>query len=233
MTTEPSNSQPDRLEDKLSEVRKASRERMPGLYPLTERLAAELEDSVIREAISVGDRAPDFELPVTGSERTMRLSDAISRGPVVLSFYRGEWCPYCRLELQGLQQALPRIEALGAEIYFIGPLTEEKSIEMMEQNHASIPILYDLDGTVMEAYRIAFEIPDYLKLGYQTRGFPDANPGTGWRLPVPATYVIDGGGLVRARYANGDYTRRMEPADILAALEEIVGVEETSVQLKV
>jgi peroxiredoxin len=94
---------------------------------------------------------------------------------------------------------------------------------MMEKNNASIPLLYDLDGAVMEAYRLAFTVPDYLQPAYATLGFPDVNPETGWRLPVPATYVINQDGVVHSQYANGDYTRRMEPADIIAALKEIAG----------
>jgi peroxiredoxin len=89
----------------------------------------------------------------------------------------------------------------------------------------TIPLLYDLDGSVMEVYKIAFSVPDYLKPVYEMAGFPGANPSTGWRLPVPATYVVDQQGVIRGRYINADYTRRMEPADILSILREIVEQE--------
>jgi peroxiredoxin len=95
----------------------------------------------------------------------------------------------------------------------------------MDRQHVTIPLLYDLDGSVMEAYKIAFTIPDYLKPIYEMAGLPGTNPSTGWKLPVPATYIVDQQGVIRGRYVNADYTRRMEPADVLAVLREIVDQE--------
>ena len=127
------------------------------------------------------------------------------------------------MELQVLQQIYPAIQALGAQVFFIGPETRDNALKLMDKQKATIPLLYDLDGSVMEAYKIAFTNPEYLQRGYQMfGGFPDANPDTGWRLPVPATFVVDQQGVIRGRYVNADYTYRMEPAEILAALREIV-----------
>jgi peroxiredoxin len=128
------------------------------------------------------------------------------------------------MELQVLQQAYPAIQVLGALVFFIGPETRDNALKLMDKQKATIPLLYDLDGSVMEAYKIAFTIPEYLQSGYQMfAGFPDANANTGWRLPVPATFVIDQQGVIRGRYVNADYTYRMEPAEILSALQGIVG----------
>ena len=127
------------------------------------------------------------------------------------------------MELQVLQQAYPAIQALGAQVFLVGPETREDALKLMDKQKATIPLLYDLDGSVMEAYKLAFTIPDYLKAGYKMfGGFPDANPDTGWRIPVPATYVIDQASVIRGRHVNADYTRRMEPAEIIAVLKEIV-----------
>ena len=127
------------------------------------------------------------------------------------------------MELQVLQQAYPAIQALGAQVFFIGPETRDNALKLMDKQKATIPLLYDLDGSVMEAYKIAFTIPEYLQRGYQMMyGFPDANPSTGWRLPVPATFVVDQRGVIRSRHVDADYTYRMEPAEILAVLKEIV-----------
>ena len=94
---------------------------------------------------------------------------------------------------------------------------------VIDKQKATIPLLYDLDGSVMEAYKIAFTIPEYLQAGYKMfGGYPDANPETGWRIPVPATFVVDQKGVIRGRHVNADYTYRMEPAEILAVLKEIV-----------
>jgi peroxiredoxin len=108
-------------------------------------------------------------------------------------------------------------------VFFIGPETRDNAMKMMDKQHASIPLLYDLEGFVMAAYGVAFEIPDYFKEGYAAMGLPDANPNTGWQLPIPATYVIDQKGTVRAAYVNPDYTHRMEPEEIVRALKEITG----------
>ncbi len=127
------------------------------------------------------------------------------------------------MTLQVLQQAYPAIQALGARVFFIGPETRDNALKLMDKQKATIPLLYDLDGSVMEAYKIAFTIPEYLQADYKMfGGFPDGNPGTGWRIPVPATFVVDQKSVIRGRHVNADYTYRMEPADILAVLKEIV-----------
>ena len=128
------------------------------------------------------------------------------------------------MELQVLQQAYAAIQALGAQIFFIGPETRDNATKFMDKNKATIPLLNDLDGSVMEAYKIAFTIPEYLQNGYKMfGGFPDANPETGWRIPVPATFVVDQRGVIRGRHVNADYTYRMEPAEILSVLRKIAG----------
>ncbi len=120
-----------------------------------------------------------------------------------------------------MQQVYSEIQSLGAQVFLIGPETRDNALKLMDKQHATIPLLYDLDGSIMEAYKIAFAIPDYLKPGYQMVGLPGANPNTGWRLPVPATFIVDQRGVIRGRYVNADYTYRMEPADILLTLRKI------------
>ena len=120
-----------------------------------------------------------------------------------------------------MQQAYPEIQALGGEVYFIGPETEANALQLMEKAHATIPLLHDLDGAVMEAYRIAFTLPEEMRS--ERLPLADWNPAAGWRLPVPATFVVDQQGTIRARYVNVNYRRRMEPAEIVRALQEIRG----------
>jgi peroxiredoxin len=122
-----------------------------------------------------------------------------------------------------VQQAYSEIQSLGAEVFFIGPETRDNAQKLMDKAHASIPLLYDLDGAVIDAYKISYDIPGYLQAMYKMIGFPDANPGTGWKLPIPATFIVDQDGVIRGRYVNADYTTRMEPADIVSALREITG----------
>ncbi len=113
------------------------------------------------------------------------------------------------------------IRAEGAEVFFIGPETRDNAMKLMDKQHASIPMLYDRDGSVMRSYGLSFELPTYMQPFLAAMGLPEANPETGWQLPIPATYVLDQQGVVRARHVNADYTYRMEPADVIEALKEI------------
>lgn len=125
-----------------------------------------------------------------------------------------------------MQQIYDEVRALGAEIYSIGPETPENARKFAEKGRGVyIPVLYDLNGAVMDAYRISFEVPEALWPFFDSWGLnlPALNPQVGWRLPVPATFILDLNGVVRARYVNSEYTERMEPADIVAALRAFAG----------
>jgi peroxiredoxin len=126
--------------------------------------------------------------------------------------------------VQGLETVYPQIRALGGEILLIGPETEEHAVEMMEKGRATIPLLRDTDGAVMERYRLAFDAPAEYQALYREMGHPivQANAGTGFRLPIPATFVVASHGRIHARYVNADYATRMEPADVLAAVRSAV-----------
>ncbi len=210
------------LEAQLGKLRTLAAERTPAeIEAAVHQLVGDLEARVVANALGVGEVAPDFTLHAADDDRKVWLAEALSKGPVVLSFYRGQWCPYCNLELQGVQQHYQQMLDLGASVYFVGPETRESAQKLTEKTSASVPLLYDLDGEVMRAYRIEFTLPDGLRPMYSRFGFPEANPRTGWRLPIPATFVIARDGLVVSRYVNADYSRRMEPADIIAALKTL------------
>ncbi len=103
-----------------------------------------------------------------------------------------------------------------------GPKTETDARKLLAKNETDIPVLTDSDGAVMDDYGISFDLPEMLRPMYEARlGFPGRNPATGWRLPVPATFVIDRAGVIRERHWLADYRYRMEPRDILAALEAL------------
>ena len=125
------------------------------------------------------------------------------------------------MELQGLQRRHGEIRDLGATLFFVGPETEEDARKLLSNIETDIPVLADTEGAAMDAYGISFELPDRLKAGYARMGFPDRNPGTGWRLPTPATFVIDQSGVIRSRHCLSDYRYRMEPRDVVAAVEAL------------
>ena len=173
-------------------------------------------------AIAVGDIAPDFSLPgATGAAVSLR--DRLSEGPVVLSFYRGGWCPFCNLELQALQALLPEIRALGANLIGISPETPDNSMTSAEKHRLEFDVLSDIGNKTARDYGLIFTVyeemrPLYIKWGLDV---PASNGDDSWELPVPATYVIDSNGVARAAHVDKDYTKRMEPEQILAALRDI------------
>lgn len=175
-----------------------------------------------KKARKVDDQAPAFSLPnVTG--QIVSLAEVLTRGPVVLSFYRGGWCPYCNLELQILQQHLPEIQEMGASLLAISPQTPDHSLSTAEKHQLQFDVLSDQGDQVAHAYGLVFTVPPELHPIYRQWGIdlPAWNGDESWKLPLSATYVIDRQGLIRSAFVNLDYTQRMEPADILSVLREM------------
>lgn len=173
-------------------------------------------------AINVGASAPDFTLPAaTGAAVT--LHDKLNAGPVVLSFYRGGWCPFCNLELQALQQQLPGIRSLGATLIGVSPETPDNSLTTAEKHGLGFEVLSDIGNGTARDYGLIFTVyeemrPLYLKWGLDV---PACNGDDSWELPVPATYLIDTHRIVRAAHVDKDYTKRMEPGQLLEALKQL------------
>jgi peroxiredoxin len=107
----------------------------------------------------------------------------------------------------------------------VGPETEEHALELMEKTKSTIPLLYDLDGGVIESYRLAFDVPQFIQDAYMANGLDlgAANPNVPWRLPIPATYVVGTEQVIKERYINANFTKRMEPAAVLAAVQRVAG----------
>jgi peroxiredoxin len=173
-------------------------------------------------AIKAGDPAPDFALPDMDG-RTVRLSTVLGSGPIVVSFYRGGWCPYCNLELRALQRLLPAFEALGARLLAISPQTPDQSLTTAQRNALSFTVLSDAGSAVARAFGIAFDLAEELRPLYARLGhaLPVMNGDESWVLPAPATFVIDRDGTIALAFVDTDYRNRLEPADILAALKTL------------
>lgn len=195
------------------------------------RVPADIRDAMMRadlalsasgiaaRALGAGDRAPDFALPDARGE-SIRLSTLLARGPVVLSFYRGGWCPYCNLELRALQRSLKEFQGLGASLVAVSPQTPDASLSTAEKNALAYPVLSDVGGTVAKAFGIAFDLTEELRPVYARFGhaLPEVNGDESWVLPIPATYVIDRDGTIVLAYVDTDYRNRLEPSDIVATL---------------
>jgi peroxiredoxin len=172
------------------------------------------------QACKAGAYAPDFRLPDARGGH-VRLRDLLADGPVVLSFYRGGWCPYCNLELRALQKVLPEIHRLGAQLVAVSPQTPDESLSTAEKNELAFLVLSDAGSATANAFGLAFDLAEELRPIYARFGhaLPDKNGDESWRLPIPATYVIDRDGTIALAFVDPDYRNRLEPAEILSVLQ--------------
>ena len=187
------------------------------------RAAEDLAAAMPNPGLKVGAKAPDFTLN-NPYGKPVKLSSMLRKGPVILVFYRGAWCPYCNLELKALKESLPNFKKYGASLIAITPQTPDKSLAQVDKDGYPFEILSDLDDQVMKAYKLYWEVSPELDAAYKHSFGLDvaAYNGNGRRgLPVPGTFVIDKSGIVRAAFADTDYKKRMEPVDILAALQHL------------
>jgi peroxiredoxin len=184
---------------------------------------AELAGSAVLDRVpQVGSRAPDFVLP-DADGRPVSLARMLERGSVVLSFYRGIWCPFCNLELSALQNHLPQITELGASLVAISEMTSDNSMSLVERLDLTYEVLTDAGLVVADRYGLAWELPDHLRDLYARLGHPVSQFNGGGRhiLPIPGTFVVDTGGIIRFAYANVNYMYRADPVDIVSVLERL------------
>lgn len=175
------------------------------------------------EGLAIGARAPNFVLRDAKGVKH-KLSKALKQGPVVLVFYRGEWCPFCNLQLRALEDAHLEMKTLGASLIAVTPQRFGATYEAGTKNRLSFPLLSDANSKTMRKYKLFYTVPDGLRNIYQNKYNIDLEKHNGegrWELPVTATYILDSKGIVRARMVDLDYTKRMEPTDILKALRAL------------
>ncbi len=173
------------------------------------------------KALKVGDKAPDFELPdATGKK--VKLSDLTARGPVVVTWYRGGWCPYCNVALRGFTRSLPEIRAAGATMVAISPETPDNTLTTAEKNHLEFNVLSDKGSKVARAYGVSYKVPkmvaDQMKGRLDLAKFNGDDSG---ELPLGVTYVIDREGIIRYAFIDSDYRKRAEPSEVIAAIHNL------------
>ncbi len=210
------------LEEKR--VRNRAYEIPPDKLAVFDAATAELRASGIKEnALKEGDKAPDFTLS-DAHGRPCSLHESLSQGPVVLSFYRGGWCPYCNIELRGLQRALPEIQRLGASLVAISPELPDRSLSTEEKNQLTFAVLSDTGNRVARKFGIAFRLPDalqavYAGLNHDLNAMNGAEGGE--ELPIPATYLIDRDSTIRLAFIEESYYERLDPDDIVEGLKKL------------
>jgi len=180
------------------------------------------ETGLVAKAVKAGEIAPRFRLRERGG--FIDLSGLLERGPVVLSFFWGDWCPFCVLELQALAAAQPEIEHLGATLVALSPQARARPSSPDGDSEPPFPVLQDPRCEIAARYRIAFTVPRQFRASYLALGYPCAAAKTtskAWVLPIPATYVLDSTGLVVLSHLDPDHTTRLEPTEVIVALTHL------------
>jgi len=192
------------------------------MVQFAEETARVARSGIAAHALAVGAQAPTFSLPAaTGN--VVRLVDLLERGPVVLTFYRGEWCPYCNLTLRAYQAALPAITALGATLVAVSPQTPDNSLTTVEKKELTFPVLSDAGNVVARQYGLVVSLSQDVRPLYTAIGsdLPAYNGDQSWELPMAGTFIIARDGTARLAFVDPDYTRQLEPAEIVAALRDL------------
>jgi len=171
---------------------------------------------ITANAVKVGQKAPDFALPDQIGE-TVSLDSVLQRGPAVVVFYRGEWCPYCDLTLRAYQRTLSAITALGASLIAILPQTPDSKLTTVEKKELAFSVLSDVGNVVCRKYGLVFVMPEAARHA----GISAANGDESWELPMPGVFIVAQDDTIRLAFVDADWTRRLEPAALLAALEGV------------
>jgi peroxiredoxin len=208
------------LAEQLRAYAAAGREIFPAYGTAVDRLVARLKENGGGEnAPRPGEVMPPFLLP-DEKGRLLSLESLLGKGPVAVMFFRGHWCPYCRLNVRAGSQAMDRIEAVGGQVVAIMPEIQTFAEQFKTEAGVPFPVLTDLDNgyalTLNLAIWLGAEIKDLLS--YQDMASFYGNDG--WVLPIPATFVVAGDGKIRARFVDPDFRKRMEIDDLIAALKK-------------
>jgi peroxiredoxin len=192
---------------------------LTGLHAEIKKLA---ESGIARQALQVGAKAPDFTLPDVHG-KPVSLSALLARGPAVVTFYRGSWCPFCDLQLRAYQGVLGAIRDLGAELVAISPQTPDYALSDVEKKELTFPVLTDQGNRVARQFKLVFTLSDTLRTLQTHFGsvLPKFNGDDSWDLPMPGTFVIDRDGVLRFASVDPNWMVRVEPAALLDALRAV------------
>lgn len=179
------------------------------------------KSGVTKNAIQVGQKAPEFALTNAKGD-TIKLSALLKNGPVILTWYRGGWCPYCNLTLHSLQENLPEFKKRGATLVALTPELPDNSLDTKEKNNLEFEVLSDINSVVGHKYGVIYkltkEVAAYYKKGFNLEKY---NGEDSYTLPLAATYIINTDGTVTYAFLDADYRKRAEPAAILGALDKL------------
>ncbi len=195
------------------------------LSPIGQLINSGAAGNALKEEAQV----PDFTL-LDPRGTAVTLSQLLAQGPVVMTFYRGQWCPYCHLALRAYQQALPLIQARGASLVAISPQTPDHSKALAEKLELTFALLSDMGNKVARQFGLVFTIDEAVRGAHKQVGadLPRFNGTASWELPMAGTFLVDQSGTIRLAFVHADFTRRLDPSVVIARLNELHGEGEGS-----
>ncbi|BDS07994.1 hypothetical protein NT6N_30340 [Oceaniferula spumae] len=212
------------LQDKLDARRDAFLEKAPeSIVESQKKALRELENTgIYQRVLKVGDKAPDFTLGNPDGKK-VQLSNLLKNGPVVLTWYRGGWCPYCNIALADLSEKNDAFKKLGATLVALTPELPDATAGSVKEQGLKFEVLSDLNHAVADKYGLVFTLNEDTRQRYQEKFKLEERSGkeAAKKLPLPATYVIDTDGTITYAFVDADYRRRAEPARIMDALKAL------------
>ncbi len=181
-----------------------------------------IREGIGNSALEVSDEIPSFGLPNVRGQ-LVEIKDLLKNGPIILTFYRGSWCPYCNLELRAYQQNIEEIKALGAQVIAISPELPDSSLSNAEKLALEFEVLSDFGNVVARNFGLVFKMSEeWIDVFRQLDSdFTAHNGDDTWELPVPATYVVSSDSKIVFSYVNANYLERADPQQVVAALTEL------------
>jgi peroxiredoxin len=213
------------LQSELDTFRKGWEERVG--ETIAQLISGDVEDlrgsGILDRTAKAGDQLPATTNLIDPLNRPFDLAALAADKPLIVTFYRGGWCPYCNLELRAYQALLSDIRAAGGELVAVSPELPDHTLATAEKNDVAYTVLSDVGGALASALGIRFTLSDKVKPFYEKAGhaLPDRNGDGTWALPMPATFVIERGGRIAEAFIEPDYRKRLDPKQALMALQSI------------
>lgn len=209
------------LREELDERRLNMRRFVPkATQAINDRVVEEFRAAKLAErALKVGAQAPDFTLSDVNG-KPVNSSDLLAHGPLIVTFIRGRWCPFCCATVEAWQEHLAEVKARDATLVAISPMTYKQGDFMRDQHKLLFPVLSDEGNKVAERFGVAYQVPEYQQELFKTVfiNLPFINGDDSWTLPLPATFAISRAGIIQGAFVDPDYTIRAEPAEMLEIL---------------
>jgi peroxiredoxin len=209
------------LDEQLRAFSDAARQQQPQFADAVDRLVGRLrENGAGTSAPRPGEPMPPFHLPDENGH-VVSLEQLLAKGPLAVTFHRGHWCPYCRININALARAQQRVASDGGQIVAIMPDRQQFVSELKSAAKVPFPILTDMDNGYALSLNLAIWIgAEMQKMLAGRRDLPSFQGNDSWMLPIPATFVVGADGLIKARFVDPDFRKRMAIDDLLAALKD-------------